>query len=98
MSIQCFYSNSLLLRRADYDSLSHIEDHVHRVYAAMVLALDRAVGRVLAAVREAGLEDNTLIVFTSDNGGANYVNIKVLQFGLLYCICTQYSFVNAGYQ
>ena len=53
------------------------------MYAAMVMALDRAVGRVLAAVREADLEENTLIVFTSDNGGANYVNIKVLSTDML---------------
>jgi arylsulfatase A-like enzyme len=63
--------------RADYDALSHIADHRQRVYAAMVLALDRAVGRVLRAVRDSGLEDNTLIVFTSDNGGPHYVGLKV---------------------
>jgi arylsulfatase A-like enzyme len=36
---------------------------------AMTIALDRAVGAVLTAVREAGLADQTLIVFTNDNGG-----------------------------
>ena len=35
----------------------------------MVRALDEGVGQILQAVREAGIEDNTLIVFTSDNGG-----------------------------
>lgn len=40
-----------------------------RTYAAMVSAMDAAVGQVVAALVEAGLRDNTLIVFSSDNGG-----------------------------
>jgi arylsulfatase A-like enzyme len=38
-------------------------------YAAMIENLDRNIGRVLGAVERAGLTDNTLVVFTSDNGG-----------------------------
>ncbi len=41
----------------------------HPVYAAMVEQLDRAVGRVLAAIDCAGLTERTIVVFTSDNGG-----------------------------
>jgi len=41
----------------------------HTVYAAMVEALDLAVGKVLAKLDELGLRDNTLVIFTSDNGG-----------------------------
>ena len=41
----------------------------HAVYAAMVEAMDRAVGVVLNALEDAGLADNTIVVFTSDNGG-----------------------------
>ena len=37
-------------------------------YAAMITRMDREVGRVLALVRDLGLDDNTIIVFTSDNG------------------------------
>ncbi len=37
-------------------------------YAAMITRLDREVGRVLALLKELGLEENTLVVFTSDNG------------------------------
>jgi len=59
--------------RADYDALSHIENHRLRVYAAMIRALDRSVGRVLDALKENGLDDNTLVIFTSDNGGAGYI-------------------------
>ena len=38
-------------------------------YAAMIESVDQSVGRVMAALDAAGLKDNTLIVFTSDNGG-----------------------------
>jgi arylsulfatase A-like enzyme len=39
-----------------------------RVYAAMVSALDDAVGRILAALEEADIAERTLVVFASDNG------------------------------
>lgn len=39
------------------------------VYAAMIDRLDQGIGRMLAAVEKAGIVDNTLIVFMSDNGG-----------------------------
>ena len=39
-------------------------------YAAMITRLDRDVGRIVSLVRELGLDDNTLFVFTSDNGPA----------------------------
>lgn len=61
--------------RADYDALPQIEDHTLRVYGAMIRALDRGVGRVLDTLREQGLEQNTLVIFTSDNGGANYIGL-----------------------
>jgi len=41
----------------------------HAVYAGMVEAMDQAVGRVLAKLDELGLRENTLVIFTSDNGG-----------------------------
>ncbi len=41
----------------------------HAVYAAMVEAMDRAVGKVLAKLDELKLTENTLVIFTSDNGG-----------------------------
>jgi arylsulfatase A-like enzyme len=61
--------------RSDYDALPQIADHRLRVYAAMIRALDRGVGRVLEALRANGLEENTLVLFTSDNGGANYIGL-----------------------
>src|ERR1035437_2720733 len=39
------------------------------VYAAMVQSLDESVGRVMRKLAELGLEENTVVIFTSDNGG-----------------------------
>ena len=61
--------------REDYEALSHIETHRERVYAAMIRSLDRGVGRVLDALKENGLEENTIVLFTSDNGGAGYLGL-----------------------
>ncbi|MGV3540675.1 MAG: sulfatase [Rufibacter sp.] len=44
-------------------------NQTHTEYAAMVEALDQAVGKIIAALKAQGLYDNTVIVFTSDNGG-----------------------------
>lgn len=41
----------------------------HAVYAAMVEAMDLAVGRVLDKLEELGIEDDVVVCFTSDNGG-----------------------------
>lgn len=53
---------------------AHIQDQARRKYAAMMSAMDDAIGAVLAKLRETGLEDNTLIFFISDNGGPVGVN------------------------
>ena len=61
--------------KADYDALPNIPDHRRRVYAAMVKSIDRSVGRVLQTLREEGLDDNTIVIFTSDNGAPGYIGI-----------------------
>jgi arylsulfatase A-like enzyme len=50
--------------RSDYDALAAIGNHTERVYGAMMSSLDRAVGRVLDALREQGLEENTLFLLS----------------------------------
>ena len=61
--------------KEDYAALSHIELHRERVYAAMIRSLDRGVGRVMQALKANGLDENTLVMFTSDNGGAGYIGL-----------------------
>lgn len=51
-----------------------IQDEKRKKYAAMMSAMDDAIGAVLAKLREAGLEEDTLIFFISDNGGPEAVN------------------------
>ena len=70
--------NPLQARRDDYDALGHIDLHRERVYGAMMRSLDRGVGEVLEALRSNGIEDNTLVIFTSDNGGAGYIGLPDL--------------------
>jgi arylsulfatase A len=43
--------------------------HHNPTYAAMVKSMDLAVGRVLAAVKSRGIAEETIVIFTSDNGG-----------------------------
>ena len=61
--------------QADYDAVGDIEPHRLRVYAAMIHALDRSVGRVMQKLEDEGLAENTIIVLSSDNGGAGYVGL-----------------------
>lgn len=51
------------------EKFADIEDVQRRIFAAMLAHLDDGVGRVLDAIDAAGVSDNTLIAFLSDNGG-----------------------------
>lgn len=62
-----------------YDRFSNIEDPIRRTYVAMIAALDDGVGRVLQALEEQGVRDDTMVVFMSDNGCP-------VQFG--FCDCS----------
>lgn len=55
-----------------YDRFSHVKDKNKRVYYAMIAALDDGVGMIMEKLSELGLEENTLVMFASDNGGATY--------------------------
>lgn len=55
-----------------FNRYSDIPDHNKRVYYAMISALDDAIGMILDALEETGLDTNTIIIFASDNGGATY--------------------------
>ncbi|NQV25337.1 MAG: sulfatase-like hydrolase/transferase [Rhodopirellula sp.] len=51
-----------------------ITGDVPRHYAACVMHLDHAVGRIISALEKSGVRNNTLLVFTSDNGGSTAEN------------------------
>ncbi len=51
-----------------------VQGDVARHYGASVMHLDYAVGRILAAVEKKGIRDQTIIIFTSDNGGSTVEN------------------------
>ena len=52
----------------DYKNLAG-DEHRH-TYAAMITLLDTQIGRIVSALKQKEMLDNTLIIFTSDNGGA----------------------------
>ncbi|MCE7992700.1 MAG: sulfatase [Roseivirga sp.] len=58
--------------RPDYleEARGSFETEQRAINAAMTRSLDENVGKVMAALRQAGLEENTLVIFTNDNGGA----------------------------
>lgn len=63
-----------------YEQLPGDERHNHPVYAAMVESTDQSLGRIVDALKAHDIDDNTLIVFFSDNGGhAVYTNMSPLR-------------------
>jgi len=57
-------------KKADEDRYAAtIKDPTRRTYAAMITSVDDQVGRIVAALDKQGLRENTLIIFSSDNGG-----------------------------
>ncbi|MDF1842797.1 MAG: sulfatase [Rubripirellula sp.] len=54
----------------------HVQDFKRRVYYAMTSAMDDAVGRIVDAVSETGMAENTLVIFLNDNGGPLYTGVQ----------------------
>ena len=52
------------------DRYPHIKNKNRKTYAAMVSAVDDGVGQILSTLKEQGIDDNTIVFFLSDNGGA----------------------------
>jgi arylsulfatase A-like enzyme len=63
------FTNILQAKPEDLEEFAGIEDKNRREYAAMVRAMDRGVGRILDKLSALRLEENTLVIFSSDNGG-----------------------------
>jgi arylsulfatase A-like enzyme len=55
----------------------NIMDKERKTYAAMMSAMDDAIGLVLAKLRDKGLEEDTLIFFFSDNGGPTMIGTTI---------------------
>ena len=58
-----------------YNRFGHVDNEIARIYSAQISAVDDWVGAVLAKLREHNLEENTLVIFTSDNGAATYSDL-----------------------
>ena len=52
--------------------IAHIDGGSVKTYLEMIRVMDEGIGRVLAALNEIGASENTLVVFTSDNGGERF--------------------------
>ena len=59
--------------------IRHLDGGSISTYLRMVHHMDEGIGRVMAALDEAGLKQNTLVVFTSDNGGERFSNSYPLE-------------------
>jgi arylsulfatase A-like enzyme len=53
-------------------NIAHLDGGSLQTYLAMIRQMDEGIGRVLAALEETGAAENTLVVFTSDNGGERF--------------------------
>ncbi len=62
----------LQAKQEDLAMFEHITPNQRKVLAAMTWSVDQAVGKVMSTLEELGLDDNTLIIFTNDNGGTTY--------------------------
>jgi len=64
-----------------YIKLFNTGDKNRDIYLAMLKSMDEAIGKVLDALKRTGADDNTLIIFFSDNGGArkNFANNGALR-------------------
>ena len=58
--------------QAKAEDLKRFQGHPRQTLAAMTWAMDRAVGRILGVLEKHGLSENTLVVFTNDNGGSHF--------------------------
>jgi uncharacterized sulfatase len=68
----------LQANKEDYEKLSFIENHEERVLASMVMTVDRGVGKIRDVLKKNNIDDNTIIIFTSDNGAPGYVGLPDL--------------------
>lgn len=56
-------------KRKDMQNFNHIKDIHRRIFAAMLSSMDQSVGRILKQLHATKLDQKTLVIFLSDNGG-----------------------------
>jgi len=61
--------NIMQARGSDLKRVGNIKDKVRREFAAMTVALDDGIGRVMSTLKNNGLDENTLVIFMTDHGG-----------------------------
>ncbi len=62
----------------EHPEIKLINSSIQQIYAAMVHSIDRGVGKVLNALKETNQYENTIVIFTSDNGPADYAEMEDL--------------------
>jgi arylsulfatase B len=82
------------------EQYAHINDETKKTYYAMITAMDDEIGRILAAIDDAGIADNTLVWFFSDNGGVKSIKgnnaplkgskLSVYQGGVRAAACVRF--------
>lgn len=66
----------MLAKKAYKSKVAHLESEALKMYGAMVVSMDEAVGAVLDTLDRLGLADNTLLAFASDNGPTYAYNVE----------------------
>ena len=61
-------------KQSDLDHFANIADPTKRTQAAIVYAMDRAIGNVVNSLQANGIDQNTIVAFTNDNGGVYGLN------------------------
>ncbi len=67
-------AESARLARPGSGGLFHYDGGTQQTYQRMIEAMDRQIGRVVQALEANGLTENTIVVFTSDNGGERFAD------------------------
>ncbi len=62
-------------KRIEGSNLYHFDAGTQKTYRGMVEAMDTQIGRVLRALQSNGLSNNTIVIFTSDNGGERFSDV-----------------------
>ena len=71
------------------DHVGHVDGHDTPAYYAKLKELDGYVGRIVDAIKEAGIYDNSIIIVTADHGGINKGHggktMQEMQIPLIFC-------------